>query len=241
MLGEWLIVLNADGVVLAVDGGAPLHWVDTRLQDRADVPADLLLAAGNLRRQIDAGAADAGPMSTTVASTAQTIRILVLHAVPVWRRTVDLRGLLESTIKVMERQARAIGVALTLEVGPGVPPTLRLDPEKLAWTLTALIGNALRFVRRGTRLMPGGTIHVRARRAAVHAQIVLEVQDDGSGIPAEKLPELLRRSPEPLYASGLALSLVHDVIAAHGGEMQLESSTESDHSGTTVRLILPCR
>jgi signal transduction histidine kinase len=201
-------VLNADGTVLAVDGGAPLDWIDRRLQDCGDVPA---------------GA-----------------RILTVHAVPVRLSAVDLRALLKSTVSVMERQARAIGVALTLDVGPDVPPTLRLDPEKIAWTLTALIGNALRFVRRGTRLMPGGTIQVRARRAPVSSHVVLEVQDDGGGIPADTLRQLLRRSPGPLHASGLALSLVQDVIAAHGGEIRLESSTEADRSGTTVRLIIPC-
>jgi signal transduction histidine kinase len=207
MTGEWLIVLNADGTVLAVDGGAPLDWIDRRLQECGNVPADA--------------------------------RILTVHAVPVHLSAVDLRALLESTILVMEPQARAIGVSLTLEVGPDVPPTVRLDPEKIAWTFTALIGNALRFARRGTRLMPGGTIQVRARRAPASPHVVLEVQDDGSGIPADKLPHLLRRSPAPIQASGLALGLVQDVIAAHGGEVQLESSTEPEHSGTTVRLIVP--
>jgi signal transduction histidine kinase len=208
MSAEWLIVVNADGTVLAVDGGAPLDWIDQRLQECGDVPA--------------------------------SARILTVHAVPVHLSAVDLRALLKSTMTLMEQQARAIGVALTLDVAPDVPPALRLDPEKIAWTLTALIGNALRFVRRGTRLMPGGTIQVRALRGPVSSHVVLEVQDDGSGIPADMLPQLLRRSPGPLHASGLALSLVQDVIAAHGGEIRLDSSTEADRSGTTVRLIIPC-
>jgi hypothetical protein len=37
---------------------------------------------------------------------------------------------------------------------------------------------------------------------------------------------------------GLALSLVQDVIAAHG-VVQLESSATADHSRTTVRLVIP--
>jgi signal transduction histidine kinase len=240
MTAEWLIVLNADGTVLAVHGGAPREWIDTRIQERADVPADVRQAAAEMRRELDTSAPDASLVSTTVVSAARPVQILALHAVSVRRPAIDLRALLESTVTVMERQARAIGVALTLDVGPDVPPTLRLDPEKIAWTLTALIGNALRFVRRGTRLVPGGTIQVRARRAPDSSQVVLEVQDDGSGIPADTLPQLLRRSSRPVHAAGLALSLVQDVIAAHGGELQLESSTEADRSGTTVRLIIPC-
>jgi signal transduction histidine kinase len=233
-------VLNADGTVLAVNGGAPPDWIDTRLQERTDVPADLRQAAADVRRQFDTSAPGAGVVSTTVVCGSQPVRILALHAVPVHQPAVDLRALLESTVKVMEPQARAIGVALTLDVGPDLPPTLRLDPEKIAWTLTALIGNALRFVRHGTRLMPGGAIQVRARRAPASSRVVLEVQDDGSGIPTDKLSQLLRRSNGPLQAAGLALSLVQDVVAAHGGEIQLESTTEADRSGTTVRLFLPC-
>jgi signal transduction histidine kinase len=87
--------------------------------------------------------------------------------------------------------------------------------------------------------MPGGTIHVRGRYAPTD-QVILEVQDDGTGIPAAALPGLLRRSSGPSHGSGLALSLVQDVIAAHGGVVELESSTTVEDSGTTVRLIIPC-
>ncbi len=241
MSAEWLIVLNAEGNVIAVDGGAPREWMDTRVHDRADVPTEVRRAAAEARRQLVESARQACLVSTSVGSTATPVRLLALHAVPVRPLTIDLRALLESTVKVMEQQARAIEVALTLDVGPDVPRTLSLDPEKIAWTLTALIGNALRFVRRGTRLMPGGTIQVRARFAPAASRVVLEVQDDGSGIPPDTLSRLLGRSRDPLHASGLALSLVQDVIAAHGGEIQLESSTKADHSGTTVRLLIPSR
>jgi signal transduction histidine kinase len=174
------------------------------------------------------------------ATTAQRILVIVLSAMPVRRVATDLRALLESTIKVMELQARTIDVALTLEVGPDVPRLLLLDPAKMAWTITALIGNALRFVRRGTRLMPGGTIKVRARYEPAGSRVVLEVQDDGAGIRQQTLSELLHRPAGQLHSAGLALGLMQDVAAAHGGDVQLESSTEADRSGTTVRLTIPC-
>jgi signal transduction histidine kinase len=240
MSDEWLIVLNAEGTVLGVDGGAPLEWIDSRVEERDDVPADVRRAAGELRRNIVQSIGNARLASATVMSTTPAVRMVALHAMPVRRLPVDLRALLESTIRVMENQARAIEVALTLDVCSSVPQTVRLDPEKIAWTLTALIGNALRFVRRGTRLMPGGTIQVRGRYALPTDQLILEVQDDGSGIPAEAVPGLLRRSPVSPHGSGLALSLVRDVIAAHGGVLQLESRTTVEDSGTTVRLIIPC-
>ncbi len=206
-----------------------------------DVPVELEHLAAEMRRRFVESGTSASLASRTLASAAQPIRVLVLPALPVRRLATDVRALLKSTINVMERQARAIEVGLTLDVGPDVPPTLWLDPEKMAWTITALVGNALRFVRRGTRLMPGGTIQVRARYEPAAARVILEVQDDGSGIPKATLSALLERPRGQLHASGLALSLVQDVVAAHGGSVQLESSTEADRSGTTVRLTIPCR
>jgi signal transduction histidine kinase len=239
MIAEWLIVLNADGTVLAVDGGVPAGWIGTRLEGRSDVPPEVREVAAGARRQLDESAASARMAAQIVATTAQRILVIVLSAMPVRRVATDLRALLESTIKVMELQARVIDVALTLDVGPDVPRLLLLDPAKMAWTITALIGNALRFVRRGTRLMPGGTIKVRARYEPAGSRVVLEVQDDGAGIRQQTLSELLHRPAGQLHSAGLALGLMQDVAAAHGGDVQLESSTEADRSGTTVRLTIP--
>jgi signal transduction histidine kinase len=210
MNAEWLVVVNADGTVLAVDG-APADWVGTRLQERAD------------------------------ASHVPPIRVVPLHAVPVRRRPTDLRALLTSIVDVMAPQARAIDAALRLEAGPNLPQTMMLDTEKIAWTLTALIGNALRFVRRGSSVRPGGTITVRANQMPADSDVVLEVADDGVGIPADRLSQLLTRPQDGSGVSALALNLVQDIVAAHGGAVRIESSTDAWQSGTTVRLRIPCR
>lgn len=241
MSAEQVVVMTADGTVLAVEGGAPAEWIGTRVEEREDVPADVRrMAAETHRRMRDAG--DRGGMaSTSSASTGTTMRIVALHAMPLRRTAIDLRALLASSIAVMEQQARAMEVALTLEVAPEVPKALYADPEKVAWTMTALVGNALRFVRAGTRTMPGGSIRVRARYEPTSSSVLLEVQDDGSGVPKEALSRLLTRLPGQAHAAGLGLSLIQDIVAAHGGAVQVSSSTEPDQSGTTVRLTLPCR
>jgi signal transduction histidine kinase len=89
--------------------------------------------------------------------------------------------------------------------------------------------------------MPGGAIVVRARHSAADAQVVIEVQDDGTGIAADRLRDLLQRSIDRPHVTGLGLLLVRDVVAAHGGRMDVTSRTDSEQSGTTVRLTLPCR
>jgi len=241
MSAEWLIVLNADGTVLAVDGGAPEEWIGTRVEERPDISADLRRVASETRRQSHEHASHAGRVATTVLAAEQPVRILALAAVPVRRVPTDLRRLLGLTVKVMALQARAIEAALTLDVDANVPRLLFVDREKIGWVVTALIGNALRFVRRGTRLRPGGTIQVRARFTSDASDVTLEVEDDGSGIPEMTLSQLLQPETEGVQASGLALRLVQDVIAAHGGTVRIESRTDAAQSGTTVRLTLPCR
>jgi signal transduction histidine kinase len=239
MPAERIVVLNADGTVLGVDG-APADWTGTRLEERTDVPDDVRRAVANARSQFSSGAT---PLSVTEANaqTAQSLRVVVLSALPVRRVATDLRALLESTINVMQQQARGMDVTLTLDVAPDVPRLCQLDTEKIAWTITTLVGNALRFVRRGTRLMPGGAIRVQARFDPATSQLILEVQDDGSGIPKDKAAQLLQKGPGQIHAAGLALSLIQDVVAAHGGDVHIESSTEVGRSGTTVRLTLPGR
>ncbi len=53
------------------------------------------------------------------------------------------------------------------------------------------------------------------------------------------MENLFRRSPGAPFTPALALKVVHDVVEAHGGSMQLTSSTDEDDHGTTVELRLP--
>jgi signal transduction histidine kinase len=235
---DWLIVMNAEGTILAVDGGAPRDWVGTRPEDRNDVSRDLQQFMAATRRQFTESAARMSHVATATAAD-PPVRVMVLDAMPVTRIATDLRALLTSTVQVMESQARAIEVALTLDVAPDVPQLVHVDPDKIAWTITALVGNALRFVRRGTRLRPGGSIDVRGRYLPNSSRVVLEVRDDGVGIPEDRLSSMLQRAPEHPHASGLALKMVLDIVGAHGGSVEVESSTQTDRSGTTIRLALP--
>ena len=50
---------------------------------------------------------------------------------------------------------------------------------------------------------------------------------------------LLEEDPETGQAAGIALRLVHDVVAAHGGGMVIKSSTDLGDRGTSVTLWLP--
>ena len=94
----------------------------------------------------------------------------------------------------------------------------------------------LNLVQNAIEAMPqGGTLTFRGRRqdAAVH----LDVGDTGSGIAPEQLTQIF----EPLYTTkpggtGLGLYIVQEVVAAHGGQVAVQSTVGS---GTTFTLTLP--
>ena len=162
------------------------------------------------------------------------------EAIPLRPEPNDIRHLFASTMEVMRQQAQAKDVTIEVRVDPALPALVTFDTEKIAWAVTTLVGNALRHVRSGSRHLPGGAISVEVSRAGA-AEMSIEVQDDGSGIPAAKLPFLFRRAPGLPHAAGLALMLIHDIVAAHGGSVDVKSSTEAFDHGTTVRLVLPLR
>jgi len=239
-MSEWLIVIGADGTILATAEGAPTDWINRTVSDEV-VPAELRDRAAAMLRDFYQSEGPLQTVSVTLADSGQRIRLLALYAVPVRRAETNLADLLQSTVALMKEQAESLDCALTLDVAADLPHTAFVDREKIAWAVTALLGNALRFVRRGTRLMPGGTIVVRARHNVDDARVMIEVQDDGLGIPDERLHDLLLRPPGRLHVTGLGHLLVHEIVTAHGGGLDVISHTDPGQSGTTVRLTLPYR
>ena len=161
------------------------------------------------------------------------------EAIPLRKRGTDLRALFSSAMEVFEQQAREIDIDLRVEAAGELPKNALVDPDKIAWAVTTLVGNAFRYARRGTRRMPGGSIVVEIRLDPKPNVLVIRVEDDGPGIPPEKVPKLFHRESEALHAPGLGLMLIHDVVVAHGGTIDVTSSIDAFNHGTAVTIQLP--
>ena len=150
----------------------------------------------------------------------------------------DVASLLQSSLKPLIKQATEDQIELRVAT-LGEVPKLAVDPEKLAWGIATLVGNALRYVRRGSAGHAGGSVLVHIEHDEGAAHIAIAVQDDGPGIPQDKLPYLFERRIGAPHVEGLALSLVRDIVTAHGGRIEVESRTGADEHGTSITIHLP--
>ena len=156
-------------------------------------------------------------------------RLLLLAAVEhpgfLHRSRVDVDALVTET----ERRWRASAPRdwrVVTHAGGSVPA----DGERLSYALDALIENAVKFTS------DGGSISIRARRAGETA--VIEVHDDGPGVPAaeaERVFEPFARDGG-VRGTGLGLPIVKAIAEAHGGSIALVAGPAG---GATFELRLP--
>jgi signal transduction histidine kinase len=152
----------------------------------------------------------------------------------------DIAALLRSSLSPLVEQAREQQIELRV-VTLGVVPTLAIDNEKLAWAVAALAGNALRYVCRGSAERAGGSVLVHLEYDEGREEVAIAIQDDGPGIPKDKLPYLFERRRDAHHVDGLSLSLVREIVAAHGGRIEVESQTAPEEHGTSITIRIPLK
>ncbi len=128
---------------------------------------------------------------------------------PLQRQPHDLRAIVEAVVAAHSAQAASNGTQIVLHAGE--PTSLPLDAGKMERVVRNLVSNALEATG------SGGQVVLRVLTEG--DQVVLEVQDDGPGLSAA-----VARLIEPFFTTknlgtGLGLSLVHRIVADHGGEI----------------------
>ena len=236
---ESQIVIGPDGTVLAATGELPAGLVDASLEDCEDLSREVRDAGRALLLRLRRSGSRVLTRSVALDDRGRSVQLVAIEALAIRRVATDVRTLLASKLAVVSYQAAAVDVTLGVVVADDVPVVVHVDSEKVAWAVTTLVGNALRYVRSGSRRMPGGTINVRATFDPVRSEMTVEVQDDGPGIPADTIERLFRRDGLNVRGAGLALLLMSDICVAHGGSIDVRSHVGIPEHGTAVRLTFP--
>lgn len=140
----------------------------------------------------------------------------------------DLAALIADAVALYEPLAEESSIILTLNA-VAAPPIL-CDRKLLFEAISNLIDNAIKFAR--------SQVSISIRRDG--QELVLDVQDDGPGIPAEEREAVLRRFHRGAKAAGypgagLGLSIVAAILHLHGFALELIDS----NPGLIARLYVP--
>ncbi|MGC8878682.1 MAG: sensor histidine kinase [Anaerolineae bacterium] len=150
------------------------------------------------------------------------------------REAVSPRLVLEQAATIYRHQAEQQGISLEVSLEDGLPD-IYVDPDRIAQVLGNLITNAIRYTPTGGRIT----------MSAAHRgdNVVLRVQDTGSGIAPEDLPHVFDRFYRGDRArqssggeSGLGLAIARSIVEAHGGSIAVESVPGQ---GSTFTMTLP--
>jgi signal transduction histidine kinase len=146
---------------------------------------------------------------------------------------VSLEGIVREAVDGVAAVAREREIELRAQLAS--VPTLRADRARVAQLASNLLSNALKFTG------AGGTVLVRTFADSGHA--VLEVEDDGVGIPVDEQARLFQRffrsstaTTQAVQGAGLGLAIAKAIAEAHGGSVALRSQPGE---GTCIRVELP--
>jgi signal transduction histidine kinase len=148
---------------------------------------------------------------------------------------VDLLAVVRETVEDFRPRLERQGFEIELDLPESLPP-VRGDAVMLQHCVLNLLDNALKYSRTRREVK----VSAEAREGAVAASVT----DHGIGIaPAdqkrifEKFVRVEAGLVHDVRGAGLGLSLVQQIVRAHGGRVELESSPGE---GSTFTVVLPC-
>ncbi len=152
----------------------------------------------------------------------------------VQKSPVAVNTVIEETFFLLKHHTRFKKMTVQRELTEGLPQVLA-NSEQLVQVLMSLMLNAVDAMEAGN-----GRLTVRSGMGGHRgAEVVVEVQDTGMGIPRAELTKIF----EPFYTTkpqgrgtGLGLSICYGIVEDHRGRLEVESQPGL---GTTFRVFLP--
>ncbi|MBU6399790.1 MAG: HAMP domain-containing protein [Verrucomicrobia bacterium] len=189
------------------------------------LPADLREGIGSVLEEVER-------LAKIVESLFALSRLDAGEAQTEWVR-FDLAKLATATAEQMCLLAEDKGISITCCAPHPVP--VEGDRSRLKQVVVNLLDNAIKYTQRG-----GG---VKLTVAAQPRSAVLEVADNGIGIPPEALPHVFERffrvdkaRSRDQGGAGIGLSIVKSICTAHGGRVEV---TSQPGQGSRFRVELP--
>jgi CheY-like chemotaxis protein/two-component sensor histidine kinase len=150
------------------------------------------------------------------------------------RGPVDVRAVIEAALRVTHNEIHHRARLLT-DLAVDLPPVIG-SAQRLEQVFLNLLVNAV-------QALPDGRAEneIRVRMHAAGGQVIVEVSDNGVGVPADVRSRIF----DPFFTTkpvglgvGLGLSICHGIVSAHGGTI----CVESEHGrGSTFRVALPAQ
>jgi len=193
---------------------------------------ELLRDEGGSQKRLDALEEQIAAMDGLVGELLESAR-LEEGVVQLRREQLALAEIVEEALAAVDLGERP----LTLDLAPDLQ--LQADRTRLVRVLTNLLSNVARYTP------PSSALQIRAERSSQgsNASVLLELADNGPGVPEADLPQLF----DPFYRAeqsrsrstgglGLGLMLVRQIVEAHGGQVSARNRPEG---GLEVHLELP--
>jgi two-component system phosphate regulon sensor histidine kinase PhoR len=146
---------------------------------------------------------------------------------------LETRELTERVLQQLEPKIRAKKLQTTIEYSA---EHVCADPRRIEQVLVNLIDNAAKYTPEG------GLIQVRWRQSNKES-VLLEVEDNGPGIPPDALPRVFERfyrvdvaRSREVGGTGLGLAIVKHIVSRHGGSVAVESTVGM---GSLFRCVFP--
>jgi signal transduction histidine kinase len=150
------------------------------------------------------------------------------------QEAVDIRRLANLAVKSAAEKASERDVTVHAVVDENVP-RVQADSQKIAWVLSQLLDNGIKFTPAGGRVV----LNVKPESGNL---IMISIVDTGIGIPSSRLDEIFEpfhqldeSSTRRFGGAGLGLSLVRQIVEAHGSMIDVQST---EGHGTTFRFPL---
>ncbi len=139
---------------------------------------------------------------------------------------LNLREVLDSVMRLLEKGAESKGLGFSLTIDPAVRLPVRGDPTRLRQVLTNLISNAIKFTDRGSV-----SVNVTRRsETRHHHELRFEIRDTGVGITQEASASLFKAfsqadasTTRQFGGTGLGLVICKRIIDLMGGQIGVDS------------------